>query len=204
MNDLSDYESDIEKALSKFIKEYEANDNTTYHLELLKDLKSKIISYGVTIRQLDNNLDTYKIYLQKKKEYFNKYNAYNDNVNLRNDYKRGLRKNLDDMNPDEISEIGKKLQLKDIAIAESLVHKTQEIINIGDASAQRLAQNTETLKTTIDEAQYMNDLLDVSQKQMSAYARKVATDKLIMSMMLVMVILIIAIIIIKMFKLNIK
>eukprot|EP01133_Synstelium_polycarpum_P003775 gene3775-4354_t len=94
----------------------------------------------------------------------------------------------------------KKIQQQDIDATNRILQEVVTINMTGQATLEEMAVQEEQMKRIGKGMDEVDSNLKLAQRQMRAFARKMATDKLIMGLVLMIVLAIIAVIIVKIVK----
>lgn len=101
------------------------------------------------------------------------------------------------MTTQQVLEKGAKIQDESIKSLDRTIGVIEQTKNLGSETAQALAAQTEQLGRISEGVDEVESNLQQANKQLRAFARKIATDKIIMVFLCLIVCAIIAIIIIK-------
>jgi len=164
----------------------------------IKRCKQVLRSYKVDLRSLDKAAaNPYEV----------KSNTYKDTINqlitdlnwvqeneLLGD-KPVAKKNTDSMTADEVLDLGKKTQVQSLDSLDRTLKIIDETKQVGADTAQKLHEQTEQLKKIDEGIREVQANLVLASKQLRSFARRIATDKLIMGFIVLIIIGIIFIII---------
>jgi len=140
---------------------------------------------------------------KKAKDFMDQINKLSSDLNWTGEDKAALMGNgetpatqdPDSMTTKQILEKGDKIQKTDINALDNVLQTIEQTKETGVEIGNRLGQQTEQLQKTIEGVQEVQNYLKIASKELRAFARRVATDKLIMSFICLIVVGIIFVII---------
>jgi len=109
-------------------------------------------------------------------------------------------KSVDQKTADEVLDQAANTQQKSLASADGMISTMESIKQIGADGSAALSSQTKQLEHAIEGTRKVQDNLKMAQKQLRAFARRMATDKLIMILMLFVVLGIIGVIVVSIVK----
>jgi len=163
----------------------------------IKRCKQVLRSYKVDLRSLDKSIaNPYEVKANNYKDTINQLiqdlNWVQENELLGD--KPG-KKNVDSMTADEVLDQAKKTQEKSLTSLDDTLRTIEETKAVGSETSNKLKSQTEQLRKVESGIQEVQSNLKLASKQLSAFARKLATDKLIMGFIVLIIIGIIFIIV---------
>jgi len=145
--------------------------------------------------------------------YVRKMKDYNENINQliqdltwaseKADLMDGApvkEKDLDNMTADQIVEVGAKKQDESIKSLDRTLQTIEASKGVASDTAQQLSQQTDQLRRIGEGVDEVEINLKEASRQLRSFARRIATDKIIMLMMLLVVLAIIVVIILSIVK----
>eukprot|EP01117_Protostelium_nocturnum_P004243 TRINITY_DN1558_c0_g1_i4.p1 TRINITY_DN1558_c0_g1~~TRINITY_DN1558_c0_g1_i4.p1 ORF type:complete len:225 (+),score=63.21 TRINITY_DN1558_c0_g1_i4:129-803(+) len=196
---------EIEKGLAQIKNKRtkpEVKQSTIAFLESrIERIKTVYKSYKIELRDLSKaQQDPYK---KKGQEYETRINTMIQDLNFVQDggeVKGAERENLDNMTSDQVLQKGSKVQDESIAAAKRMQEQIERTKEVGVATAAELQIQTDKLKEVGANVEQVQFNLKQANKQLRAFARRVATDKILVGFMCLLVIGIIVLIIVKIVK----
>lgn len=101
-----------------------------------------------------------------------------------------------EMDRDQILTKAEKLQKEDISAVERMKGKVADAQQIGAATNEALHGQTKQLAGTVETLDEQKVLLEQASKQLAAFSRRIATDKIIMGFICIIVVLVVVLIVI--------
>jgi len=105
------------------------------------------------------------------------------------------KRNLDAMTADEVLDIGKKTQAASLDSLGRTINTIEMSKQVASETAQKLHEQTDQLKKIDEDISEIQANLKMAGKELRAFARKIATDKLIMGFIVLIIIGIIFVIV---------
>ncbi|KAL7719329.1 t-SNARE coiled-coil-like proteiny domain-containing protein [Entamoeba marina] len=99
--------------------------------------------------------------------------------------------NVEDLNADESLAIAQRLQEEDKGHLNNAIQNIEESKQVGGAISLQLDQQNEQLDNAIDMVDEIGSTLDIANKELTSISRRLATDKIIMVLIILCVIVII-------------
>jgi len=179
------------------LTETERSSKVAYVNSRINRCKQVLQSYKVDLRALDKA--TANPYEVKAGEYKEKINQMIQDLNWVQENEllgeKGGSKNLDSMTADEVLNVAKKTQEASLTSLDHTLQTIDQTREVGAATAQRLHEQTEQLKKIDEQVSEIQTNLKMAAKQLRSFARRVATDKLIMVFIFLIIVAIIFVII---------
>ncbi|KAM9990588.1 hypothetical protein ACTFIY_006649 [Dictyostelium cf. discoideum] len=151
---------------------------------------SKVNNYEEQIKKIENDLNWVEnIMVNNESGSSNNNNNDNNNENLKNDvqYQNVMKK-------------AKDIQQQDIKTTNGILQTVIETNNIGTATLQEMKIQEEKIKKINNDMDVIDSNLKLATRQMRSIARKMATDKIILGLILLIVAGIIVVIVYKTLK----
>jgi len=211
---LKDYDEEMEKLFSDIrsglnelkptkkgkskLTDSERNSKIAYINSRINRCKQVLRSYKVDLRSLEKA--TAQPYEVKSNTYKDAINSLIQDLNwVQENELLGTngpdRRNLDAMTSDEVLDKAKQTQEKSKDHLEEILRTTATTKEVGSETAAKLHEQTEKLKTIDEGVSEVQTNLKLAAKQLRSFARRVATDKLIMVFIVLIIIAVIFVII---------
>jgi len=210
-DELRDLETELEKLCQDIrkgidglvkLKAAEKQNKVTFLQNRINRAKQVYRNFKLEMRDLSKvDQDPWN---KKAKDFMDQINKLSSDLNWSADDKEALMGNgqapaqqdPDSMTTKQILEKASNVQKQDINHLDNMLQTLEQTKETGVEIGNRLGQQTEQLQKTIEGVQEVQSYLKIASKELRAFARRVATDKLIMSFICLIVIGIIFVIII--------
>lgn len=204
-DELADFEDELQglfddiekgiKALPKIKVEADREMKITHINNRIQRAKESLRGYKVELRDLSKaEQDPYQ---RKAKEFGEKINNFIQELTFAQDKAQNQAaakgqakpppKKLDDMTADEILDKAAETQLKSINALDRALQNIEESKQVGAATAAELKSQTEKLEGVGKDLDEMESYLKQADKQMRAFVRRIATDKIILGFIFLIV-----------------
>eukprot|EP01116_Phalansterium_solitarium_P014921 TRINITY_DN3283_c0_g1_i1.p1 TRINITY_DN3283_c0_g1~~TRINITY_DN3283_c0_g1_i1.p1 ORF type:complete len:234 (+),score=10.84 TRINITY_DN3283_c0_g1_i1:87-788(+) len=205
-DELADFEDELNtlleeidkgiKALPKIKAEADRELKITHINNRISRAKDSLRSYKVEIRELSSKAEAVP-YQAKAKEFGDAINQYIQDLTFAQDKAQNAPpgkgpakpppKKLDDMTADEVLNKAAETQVKSITSLDNTLRMIEETKAIGAETAAELKAQTEKLGGVDKDLDEMESYLKQADKQMRAFVRRMATDKIILAFIFLIV-----------------
>jgi len=210
---LKDYDEEMEKLFSDIrsgltelkpnkkgkskLTDSERNSKIAYINSRISRCKQVLRSYKVDLRSLDKTAaNPYEV---KATEYKETINTLIQDLNWVQENEllggQGAKRNLDSMTSDEVIDVAKKTQDASLKSLEQTLITIDNSKQVAADTASKLHEQTEKLKHIDEGVSEIQTNLKMAAKQLRSFARRVATDKLIMVFIVLIILAVIFVII---------
>jgi len=188
--ELEKLEGEIRKGIDglKKVKEPERTNKVNYLNQRIQRMKTVQRSYKVELRDLDKTVA--EPYQKKSKQYMDTINKLTQDLTWASESaalketKGGppVKKNedLDTMTADEIVDKGAKTQEKSLDSLDSTLRIIEDTKGVGADTAAKLSGQTQQLQRIGEGLSEVDSYLKLASNQLRSYARRMATDKIIL------------------------
>jgi len=208
--ELKDLEAELEKLCQDIrkgidglvkMKAAEKTNKVTYLQSRISRAKQVYRNFKLEMRDLSKvDQDPWN---KKAKDFMDQINKLSADLNWSADDKEALMGNgqapaqqdPDSMTTKQVLEKASNIQKTDINALDNVLQTIEQTKETGVEIGNRLGQQTESLQKTIEGVQEVQQYLKIASKELRAFARRVATDKLVMSFICLIVVGIIFVII---------
>jgi len=192
--------AEIEKGIANLAKEKDRATKISYLQGRLTRAKQVFRSFKVEMRDLSKA--EAEPFQRKAKEHNDRINKLINDLNWaqeKDDLMKGgsAAQDPDTMTTQQVLEKGAKTQDESIKSLDRTIATIEQTKHLGSETAQALAEQTEQLGRISEGVDEVESNLKQADKQLRAFVRKIATDKIIMGFMCLIVCAIVAIIVIK-------
>ncbi|KAN0001006.1 hypothetical protein ACTFIZ_001446 [Dictyostelium cf. discoideum] len=159
----------------------------------LANYDSKVKNYEEQIKKLENDLNWVENILVNNDNNNNDNDNNNNNNNNNND-------NNNDIQYQNVMKKAKDIQQQDIKTTKGILQTVIETNNIGTATSEQMKIQEEQINRIKNDMDVIDSNLKLATRQMRSIARKMATDKIILGLILLIVAGIIVVIVYKTLK----
>jgi len=187
-------------------KANERQEKVTYLNGRITRAKQVFSSFKVEMRDLSKT--EAEPWQRKAKDHHQKINDLVQNMTWAQDKAELMRgkkdppkeKTVEEMNANEIIEKADKIQKKDLQSLDRTLGIIDETSALGAETAAKLKDQTSRLEKIDEDVQEVQANLKMAEKQLRAFVRRMATDKLIMGFLVIVILAIVAVIVVSIVK----
>jgi len=218
---LKDYDEEMEKLFTDIrsglaelkpkkgkskLTDAERNSKVAYINSRLNRCKQVLRSYKVDLRALDKT--TANPYETRASEYKETINNLIQDLNWVQENEllggQGGKRNLDSMTADEVLNEAKKVQDASLTSLDHTLNTIEQSKTVAAETSTKLHEQTEKIKKIDEGVSEIQTNLKMAAKQLRSFARRIATDKLIMGFIVLIILAVIFVIIWSSVKKNSK
>jgi len=214
-DDLQDFDEELTKLCAEIQKGIDALPKAANKTEQVSFLNGRITrakqvfsSYKVEMRDLSKT--EAEPWQRKAKEHHQKINDLVQNLSWAQEKAELMRgkkdppkeKAVDEMTADEIIEKGAKIQRNDLKSLDRTLQTIDDTKAVAADTAAKLKEQTDALKRIDEGVNEVEANLKMAEKQLRAFVRRMATDKIIMAFIVLIIIGIIIVIVVSIVKPN--
>mmetsp|Transcript_12212 Transcript_12212/g.16874 ORF Transcript_12212/g.16874 Transcript_12212/m.16874 type:complete len:224 (-) Transcript_12212:675-1346(-) len=210
--ELQDFDEELERLCAEIKKGIDAlpkmkpqdrQSKVTYLEGRINRAKQVFRSFKVELRDLSKAEGA--AYHKKAKEYNETINKLIQDLNWlqdREDLFDGTQRpqDVEQMTADQIIEKGAQIQQDSITSLGRTLQTIENTKEVGTATAARLKEQTEQLRKVGEDIEEVQANLKVAGKQLRAFVRRMATDKIIMCFIVLILIAVVVVIVLRIVK----
>jgi Fe2+ transport system protein B len=180
----------VNSLLLKYNPKKKKNEEIHNQIEFkLKEIDNAMSELNGEIRE-QNEKD-----IQKYKKIYKQYNkeieVINSTFKSLQSSEQSVKININDLSADQMLAQGRKLQEDDIRRLNGATNDVSQMIEMGTQTAIQLQQNNEQLARIDDQVKEVESNTKIASRYLSSFAKRVATDKIHMGLLLIIVLIIV-------------